>query len=244
MATATAPVETFSRSSTRIAVLALLGGIALIPLGLVGPDLTAGLIYLAIDGSYNFKFRTHSGIAVLLVFVAILALRGLVLWLYEKWGSPRKVFHVSFALDRRMLIWLLLAFPIAAALIALDRTVSPNPAHIPKLQAFTSYWGRGYGLTNTILQFIYYISEGMAMIWMADAFQTAGEAKLRVWIPWGGFALALLWGGGHLFTKDVATALALLLPGFVIGTVYSLSRKRLWPALILFFLLTLPELFK
>ena len=51
-------------------------------------------------------------------------------------------------------------------------------------------------------------------------------------------------GGGHLFTKDLATALALLLPGFVIGVVYSLSGKRVWPAQLLFFALTLPELFR
>jgi hypothetical protein len=232
------------RNSASIAITAFIAGLLLLPLGLFGPDLTAGLIYLAIDGHYDFKFSKHSGPAVLLVFLAILVLRGLVLWLYARWGSRREIFRISFACDRRTAVWTVVALVIAAALIMVDRLVSPNPNHIPLLRAFTNYWGFAYGLTNTILQFVYYFSEGLAMIWMADAFQTAGEAKVRVWVPWGGIALALLWGGGHLFSKNLATAIALLLPGFVIGTIYSLSGKRLWPAQTLFFVLTLPELFK
>ncbi len=231
------------RSSTSVAITAFSAGLMLLPLGLFGPDLTAGLIYLTMDGHYTFQFSKHSGLAVLLVFLTILLLRCLVLWLYARWGSRREIFRVSFACDMRTAVWTIIALVAAAALIALDRFVSPSPNHIPLLHAFTKYWGFGYGLTNTILQFVYYFSEGLAMIWMADAFQTAGEAKIRVWIPWGGIALALLWGGGHLFSKNLATALALVLPGFVIGTIYSLSGKRIWPAQVLFFALTLPELF-
>jgi hypothetical protein len=240
MATAVAPAV---RSSTSIAITAFVAGLLLLPLAVFGPDLVAGLIYLVADGHYNFIFRKHSGLAVLLVFLTIVLLRCLVLWLYARWGSPRKIFRVSFACDTRTVLWTVIGLVMAVALIALDRLVSPNPKHIPLLRAFTSYWGFGYGLANTILQFVYYFSEGLAMIWMADAFQTAGEAKVRLWVPWGGIALALLWGGGHVFSKDLATALALLLPGFVIGTIYALSGKRLWPAQILFFALTLPELF-
>lgn len=232
------------RSSTSISITALIGGLLLIPLGLLGPDLIAGLIYLALDGHYNFRFKQHSGLAVLLVFVTILVLRGLVLWFYAQWGKRREIFRTSFVFDRRTAAWTFASLGMAAALILLDRVVAPDPKHVPLLTAFSSYWGFAYGLTNTILQFVYYFSEGLAMIWMADALQAAGEAKVRIWFPWGGIALALLWGGGHFFTKDLATALALLLPGLVIGTVYSLSGKRLWAAQVLFFALTLPELFK
>ena len=242
MATSTLAVE--RTSSTPLAITALVAGILLLPLGLFGPDLAAGLIYLAVDGHYDFVFRKHSGIAVALVFLAILVLRGLVLWTYARWASRRCMFGISFRWDRRTWSWMAASLVLAAGLIWLDRTVSPQPKHVPLLAAFTSYWGRGFGLANTILQFVYYFSEGLAMIWMADAFQTAGEARVRVWIPWGGIALALLWGGGHLFSKDLTTAVALLLPGLVIGVVYSLSQKRLWAAQALFFALTLPELFK
>ena len=239
----TEPV-TISKSSNSLAITGLVAGILLLPLGLFGPDLIGGLFYLAIDGHYDFAFRKHSGIAVLMVFLTILVLRGAVLWFHARWARPRGVFRVEFRWDKASTVWTGVAFLLAAGLIYLDRIVAPNPNHIPLLRAFSSYWGIGYGLTNTILQFVYYFSEGLAMIWMADAFQTAGEAKVRVWIPWGGIALALLWGGGHLFSKDLTTALALLLPGFVIGALYSLSGKRLWPAQLLFFVLTLPELFK
>jgi hypothetical protein len=232
------------RSSTSISITALIGGLLLVPLGLLGPDLIAGLIYLAVDGHYNFKFRQHSGLAVLLVFITILVLRSLVLWSYARWGKRREIFRTSFVFDKRTASWTIASLGIAAALILLDHFVAPDPSHVSKLTAFSSYWGFGYGLTNTILQFAYYFSEGLAMIWMADAFQTAGETKVRIWIPWGGIALAVLWGGGHLFTKNLTTALALLLPGFLVGTIYSLSGKRLWAAQLLFFTLNLPELFK
>jgi len=240
MSTVAVPRE---RTPNATLLTALVAGFLLIPLGLLGPDLLGGLMYLAVDGKYSFAFRQHTGPAVLLTFLAILVLRGAVLWLYASWGRPRGIFRASFAVDRTTVLWLGAALVLAAGLIALDRFVAPDPKHVPLLQAFSGYWGFGYGLTNTILQFVYYFSEGLAMIWMADAFQTAGEAKVRTWIPWGGIALALFWGGGHLFTKNLATALALLLPGFVIGSLYSLGRKRVWPAQLLFFLLTLPELF-
>lgn len=239
--TPTVPATSSSRST---AIIALIAGVLLLPLGLLGPDLAGGLLYLLIDGQYNFHFRNHSGIAVLLVFLAILLLRGLVLWFYARWGKAKNIFGISLVFDRETFSWLAVAMALAAGLLVLDRTVSPNPNHIPLFRAFSSYWGFGYGLTNTILQFVYYFSEGLAMIWMADAFQTAGEARVKVWIPWGGIALALLWGGGHLFTKDVPTALALLLPGMAVGLIYSLSGKRLWPAQLLFFVLTLPQLFR
>lgn len=241
MATAVAPSV---RSSTSIGVTAFIAGMVLLAVGLPGPDLVAGLIYLAADGHYTFKFRQHSGLAVLLVFVTILVLRGLVLWFYARWAKRRELFRVWFVFDKRTVLWTVASVGVAAALILRDRMAGPDPNHVSKLVAFTSYWGFAYGLTNTMLQFVYYFSEGLAMIWMADAFQTAGESKVRTWIPWGGIALALLWGGGHLFSKNLTTALALMLPGLLIGTVYSLSGRRLWPAQLLFFTLNLPELFK
>jgi len=241
MSTLAVPRE---RSPNATLLTALVAGFLLIPFGLLGPDLLGGLVYLAVDGKYSFAFRQHTGLAVLLTFVAILVLRGAALWLYARWARPRGIFRASFAFDKATALWIGAALVLAVALVALDRTVAPEPRHVSKLTAFIGYWGVSYGVSNTILQFVYYLSEGLAMVWMADAFQSAGEAKVRRWVPWGGIALALFWGGGHVFTKDLATALDLLLPGFVIGSLYSLSRKRVWPAQLLFFLLTLPELFR
>ena len=105
------------RGSSSLAVTALIAGVLLLPLGLFGPDLLGGLVYLLMDGKYVFKFSQHTGPSVLLTFVAIVALRGTVLWLYARWGSARDVFRASFALDARAGVWLPIAMTSAGAKI-------------------------------------------------------------------------------------------------------------------------------
>lgn len=93
---------------------------------------------------------------------------------------------------------------------------------------FIRLYGFPFGLVNTVLQYVYYIFEGLIMIWIADAFQTAGETKLhKPGIPWGGLVLGLLWGGSHIFGKGWFTALTWALPfGIAVGVVYVLDKKN------------------
>jgi hypothetical protein len=133
--------------------------------------------------------------------------------------------------------WVAAALVLALVIVSLRALVQPDPSP-GTLRVFIARWGTMWGWTDTILQYLYYVTEGLAMVWLVDAFDTAGDAACpRFRFPWGALALSLLWGGGHYFTKDVATAVYAMTAGLAIGGMYFFSGKRLLPPLSLWMLL-------
>jgi hypothetical protein len=230
---------------------ALLGGLFLWIM-LPVPDLIGLFVPWLIDGRYSARFRTLTGISVTLMFIVTVAARGLLLWAYARWARRRNIFGLKFQFSRGTGVWMAVAMLISSGLIVIDQMTSTPGIHVPLLRAFSGYWGFGFGLTNTVLQYVYYVSEGLALVWMADAFQIFGDAyqtnggteSSHYPMPWAGIALALLWAVlGHAMTKDLMTGLAIALTGYCIGAIYTLSRKQVWPALAVFIIMCLPELF-
>ncbi|NPV81737.1 MAG: hypothetical protein HPY52_16010 [Firmicutes bacterium] len=102
------------------------------------------------------------------------------------------------------------------------------------LNRFIGRWGATLGWLNTVLQYMYYITEGLTMVLMIDAFQIAGDHRFPgIRAPWGAIGLALVWGGAHLFTKDPTVALISIWRGLLIGALYLPARREPWPSLAL-----------
>ena len=105
--------------------------------------------------------------------------------------------------------------------------------------AFIKYWGMLPGIGNTILQYVYYVTEGFAVIWIVDAFQNAGEfAMPRLRFPWGALGLMATWGITHYLSKDLHTAIYATLTACIIGLLHFSNRKDVWPSLIFWLVMT------
>ncbi len=202
---------------------AILGGLALFIIGFtIGDD----LLYLLFTSGGQVPFSKISGEANAMFFCINILVKGLLLFFYTRWALSHNLFHGKFVFGKRTAV-------ISAIILLLSLFLSLSiPQFKTNLPSNWNYFNRLYGfplgLSNTILQYVYYLFEGLVMIWIADAFQTAGEIKLHnSKIPWGGLALGLLWGGSHIIGKGWFTALTWALPfGVAIGVVYLVDKKN------------------
>ena len=89
-----------------------------------------------------------------------------------------------------------------------------------------------------VFQYIYYLFEtGMFLLIIVF-----GQLALETWckrknFPFGGIVVALTWGAGHFFTKEMLTGLLCMVDGFMFGVVYLLTNRDIKKAFILLFLL-------
>ena len=56
-------------------------------------------------------------------------------------------------------------------------------------------------------------------------------------IPYGGIIVALTWGIGHFFTKDVLTGIITMISGLAFGSVYLLVNRDIKKAYIILWLI-------
>ena len=56
-------------------------------------------------------------------------------------------------------------------------------------------------------------------------------------IPYGGIIVALTWGVGHFFTKDVLTGIITMLSGLAFGSVYLLVNRDIKKAYVILWLI-------
>lgn len=198
-----------------------LGGLALYVVGfIIGEDLP---YYLFTNGG---QVPFSSGEAEAAFFCVNILIKGVLLFFYTRWALSHDLFHGKFVFSKRTAV-----ISVIILLLSLFLSLSFPQFKTNLLDSwnyFNRLYGFPFGLINTILQYVYYIFEGLVMIWIADAFQTAGEIRLRKpRIPWGGIALGLLWGIGHIFGKGWFTALTWALPfGIAVGACYLLDRKN------------------
>ena len=97
------------------------------------------------------------------------------------------------------------------------------------------------GLLKFIFQYIYYVFE-TALITLILVF---GQMALEKWFhkenfPYGGIILAVTWGIGHFFTKDILTGIVCMISGFAFGSVYLLVNRdirKAFPILLAMFIL-------
>lgn len=220
------------------ALAALLGAVFLFIVALAAPDLLSGAIPYLVEGHYTFVFRTLRAMTVAAMFGFIIATRSLVVWGYAGWARRRGLFSVRMGLGRSDAIWCIAAAIGGVAIKFIWMHLSGEPHHFT-WEAFTRYWGTLPGIGNMILQYAYYVTEGFAIVWMADAFQNAGEFAIpRLRLPWGGLGLMVTWGFAHYLSKDLATAIYAVFISVVIGLLILVNRRSIWPSLVFWLVMT------
>lgn len=97
------------------------------------------------------------------------------------------------------------------------------------------------GWLKFIFQYIYYIFETVLVTLILVFAQKAFEKWFhKENIPYGGIAIALTWGIGHFFTKDIMTGIACMISGFAFGSVYLLANRdirKTFPIVLAMFVL-------
>ena len=92
-----------------------------------------------------------------------------------------------------------------------------------------------------IFQYIYYIFETVLVTLILVFAQKAFEKWFhKENIPYGGIILALTWGIGHFFTKDIVTGILCIISGFAFGSVYLLTNRdirKTFPLVLVMFVL-------
>ncbi len=209
---------------------AFLGGLVLFVVGFIFGEGLPLFLFIFTRGR-QVPFSKISGEAIAAFFCVNILIKGLLLLFYTRWALSRDLFQGRFALSKWTVV-----ISVIILLLSLILNLS-FPQFKTNLLDSWNYFKRLYGLPlgliNTILQYVYYIFEGLVMIWIVDAFQTAGEIRLRKpGIPWGGIALAVLWGIGHIFTKGWLTGFLALLLGIAVGYCYLLDRKNVLAPLL------------
>ena len=97
------------------------------------------------------------------------------------------------------------------------------------------------GPVRFVFQYIYYIFETILVTLILIFSQKAFEKWFhRENIPYGGIIVALTWGLGHFFTKDIWTGIVCMISGLAFGSVYLLVNRdirKAFPILWIMFVL-------
>lgn len=97
------------------------------------------------------------------------------------------------------------------------------------------------GWLKFIFQYIYYIFETILVTLILIFAQKALEKWFhKENIPYGGIILALTWGIGHFFTKDIVTGILCMISGFAFGSIYLLANRdirKTFPIVLVMFVL-------
>ncbi|MCM1258280.1 MAG: hypothetical protein NC307_10580 [Roseburia sp.] len=92
-----------------------------------------------------------------------------------------------------------------------------------------------------VFQYIYYIFETVLVTLILVFGQNAFEKWFRRRnIPYGGIIVAITWGIGHFFTKDISTGIVTMIAGLAFGSVYLLAGRdirKTYPILWIMFVL-------
>ena len=97
------------------------------------------------------------------------------------------------------------------------------------------------GPLKFVFQYIYYCFEVLLVTLILVFSQKAFDEWVKnPYIPYGGIIVALTWGVGHFFTKDITTGIITMLSGLAFGSVYLLVNRDIKKAyVILWFMFVL-----
>ncbi len=203
--------------------MAFLSGLVLYIVGfLFGDD----LLSLLFTNGGQVSFSKITGEANAVFFCVNSIVKGILLLLYTRWALSNNLFHGKLVFTKRTAVISIVSLILFLILsISFPQIKSNLPS---SWNYFNRLYGYPFGPIDTILQYVYYVFEGLVMIWIVDSFQTVGEKIFqKPRIPWGGIALGLLWGVSHVFGKGWFTALTWAFPfGIAIGVCYIMDKKN------------------
>lgn len=158
---------------------------------------------------------------------------GTASWFIIQFAKEKYNFDI-FQKGKKMVIWqwLLIAIFVSGSLIL--SYLDWNGSKVLK-EFYTN------GLVKFIFQYIYYIFETILVMLILVFGQNAFENWFRKqYIPYGGIIVAITWGIGHFFTKDILTGIITVISGLAFGSVYLLVNRdirKAYPILWIMFVL-------
>ena len=94
------------------------------------------------------------------------------------------------------------------------------------------------GPLKFVFQYLYYCFEVLLVTLILVFSQKAFETWFKnPNIPYGGIIVALTWGVGHFFTKDIVTGIVTMLSGLAFGSVYLLVNRDIKKAYAILWLI-------
>lgn len=161
-----------------------------------------------------------------------------ILWCTASWGivsfAKKKYNFDIFQKGSRVAAWqwLLIVLFIAGSLIL--SYIDWNGSKVIK-----EFYANG--LLRFIFQYIYYVFETVLVMLILVFGQYAFEKWFHKQnIPYGGIIVAITWGIGHFFTKDIVTGIVTMISGLAFGSVYLLTNRdimKTYPILWVMFVL-------
>lgn len=166
-------------------------------------------------------------------WVVTCILWGLVSWYLIRFAKKKYEFDI-FQKGDKMAVWqwLLIALFVVGSLIL--SYFDWNGSKVIK-----EFYANGP--VKFVFQYIYYIFETVLVTLILVFGQKAFEKWFhRKNIPYGGIIVAITWGIGHFFTKDILTGIVTVISGLAFGSVYLLAGRdirKTYPILWMMFVL-------
>lgn len=166
-------------------------------------------------------------------WVVTCILWGLVSWYLVHFAKKKYEFDI-FQKGDKMAVWqwLLIALFVVGSLIL--SYFDWNGSKVLK-----EFYANGP--LKFVFQYIYYIFETVLVTLILVFGQNAFEKWFhRKNIPYGGIIVAITWGIGHFFTKDILTGIVTVISGLAFGSVYLLAGRdirKTYPILWMMFVL-------
>lgn len=182
---------------------------------------------------YGAPMNQWTDLQNILHWVMTCGLWGTVSWYITQYAKNKYHFNI-FQKGNKMAAWqwlLIIAFVIGSLILSY---IDWNGSKIIK-----EFYANGP--LKFIFQYIYYIFETVLVMLIL----VFGQKAFEEWfhkpnIPYGGIIVAVTWGIGHFFTKDIATGIVTMLSGLAFGSVYLLTNrdiKKTYPILWMMFVL-------
>lgn len=182
---------------------------------------------------YGAPMNQWTDLQNILHWVMTCGLWGTVSWYITQYAKNKYGFNI-FQKGNKMAAWqwlLIIAFVIGSLILSY---IDWNGSKIIK-----EFYANGP--LKFVFQYIYYIFETVLVMLIL----VFGQKAFEEWfhkpnIPYGGIIVAVTWGIGHFFTKNIATGIVTMLSGLAFGSVYLLTNrdiKKTYPILWMMFVL-------
>lgn len=167
-----------------------------------------GLLILLIASGFSVSKISKALSSALIYAAAILAiclLRGTAVLYFWNWLKKRNLLKLRFRFSWKSLPALFVT--LTFLLLWKSEILAGKPQFLTEFVFFKNKYGLSSGSLLFLLQYFYYLLEGLLIVFILEGFQTAGENKFCSCLPWGGIALLVFWSSLHFLSKGISTGI-------------------------------------
>lgn len=199
-------------------------------LAFVGIGLEVPLFYWIEPFLYGTQYSEWSIAQNLIHWIVTCTLWGLVAYLLTRYAKTKYDFDIM-EKGSKVKGWQWFTIAVVVVLSLIMSYIDWNGFKVVK-----EFYSNGW--LKFIFQYMYYVFE-VVLVTLILVF---GQKAFEVWfrkpnIPYGGILIALTWGVGHFFTKDIMTGILCIISGLAYGSVYLLVNRDIKKAYLLLFVM-------